>query len=342
MVTIEQVAARAGVSVATVSRVLNNSDAVRPKTAGRVRAAIEALNYTPNQAARNLRRNETRVILALAPNFSNPYYSNVLTGIGDLAHEKGYSVFICNTDGKAENERNMLEMLEMHRADGAIFLGCQKHYTWLADYADRFPLVQCCEYVPELSVPSVSVDNYAAAKEAVTYLLSLGHRKIAILSADNAHISTQLRLQGYLDAMHAAGAAVNGDWITRSDPVYSFSSGRRCAERLLSLADRPTAVFCISDILALSVIYAAQDMGLTVPQQLTVMGFDDIEYTTMHRPLLSTVSQPMYELGRQSTAMLLGAIGADHTAGQTRVFLPHALKIRESSMAPYTIPEEEL
>lgn len=337
MVTIEQVAARAGVSVATVSRVLNNSDAVRPKTAMRVRDAIEALNYTPNQAARNLRRNETRVILALAPNFSNPYYSNILTGIGELAHEKGYSVFICNTDGKAENEKAMLETLEAHRADGAIFLGCQKHYTWLSGYAERFPLVQCCEYVPELPIPSVTVDNYAAAKQAVGYLLSLGHRKIAILSADNAHISTQLRLQGYLDAMCEAGAAVKEDWITRADPVYSFPSGRRCAEQLLALSDRPTAVFCISDILALSVIYAAQDMNLAVPQALSVMGFDDIEYSAMYRPHLSTVAQPMYELGRRSTAMLIDAIQTG-TAAAARVFLPHELKIRESSTAPYTKP----
>lgn len=340
MVTIEQVAAAAGVSVATVSRVLNNSPAVRPQTAARVRETIERLNYTPNQAARNLRRNETRVILALAPNFSNPYYSNVLTGIGDTAHERGYSVLICNTAGKAENEKAMLEMLGMHRADGAIFLGPQKHYAWLADYAGRFPVVQCSEYVPQLQVPSVSVDNYAAAKDAVRYLLSLGHRKIATLSADNANISTEMRLNGYLDAMQEAGAPVREEWITRSDPVYSFPSGRACAETLLSLPDRPTAVFCISDILALSVIYAAQDLGLSVPRDLTVVGFDDIEYTTMHRPLLSTVSQPIYELGCRSTSMLLDAIQGN-PSGETRVFLPYKLQIRESSAAPYTKETEE-
>lgn len=340
MVTIEQVAAAAGVSVATVSRVLNSSPAVRPQTAARVREAIARLNYTPNQAARNLRRNETRVLLALAPNFSNPYYSNVLTGIGDLAHERGYSVLICNTAGKAENERAMLEMLEMHRADGAIFLGPQKHYAWLADYAGRFPVVQCSEYVPQIPVPSVSVDNYAAAKDAVQYLLSLGHRKIATLSADNANISTEMRMNGYLDAMREAGAPVREEWITRSDPVYSFPSGRACAEKLLSLPDRPTAIFCISDVLAFSVIFAAQDMGLTVPQDLTVMGFDDIEYTTMRRPLLSTVSQPTYELGRKSTSMLLDAIQGNPSE-EIRVFLPYKLQIRESSAAPYTKETEE-
>lgn len=333
MVTIEEVAARAGVSVATVSRVLNHSDAVRPKTAERVKAAIDELSYTPNQSARNLRRNETRVILALAPNFSNPYYSNILTGIGSRAHESGYSVFICNTDGRMENEKNMLEMLEMHRADGALFLGCRQDAAWLSDYAGRFHLVQCCEYVPELPIASVSVDNYAAAKQAVTYLLSLGHRKIAILSADNRHISTQLRMNGYLDALHEAGLQENPAWIVKSDPVYSFASGRVCAQQLLSMKERPTAVFCISDILALSVLYTAQSMNIRVAQELSVVGFDGLEYASMYRPLLSTVCQPMYELGRQSTQLLLDAIQTD-TAATTRMFLPHELKLRESTAAP--------
>lgn len=342
MVTIEQVAKRAGVSVATVSRVLNDSSAVRPATAARVREAVAALRYTPNLAARNLRRNETRVILALAPNFSNPYYSNILTGIGDLAQERGYSVFICNTHGRLENERQMLQMLQRRRADGAIFLGCQKENPCLAEYAAAFPLVQCCEYDPALPVPSVSVDNYAAAKEATEYLLSLGHRKIAILSAENNHISTGLRERGYRDAMTGAGISPDPAWQTKADPVYSFPSGLARARELLALHDRPTAVFCISDILAMSVIYAAYEAGRQVPRDLTVVGFDGIDYTAMQRPLITTVAQPMYELGRRSTEILLQALGAEEVPAARRVFLPHRLTIRESSAAPNTSKEEFL
>ena len=183
MVTIEEVAKLAGVSVATVSRVLNNSETVRPATAEKVSAAIKALDYTPNQSARNLRRSESRVILTLAPNFSNPYYSRILTGIGDLAHDCEYSVLICNTAGEAENEKRFLKMLEQHRADGAIVLGCHGNHGWLRNYAAEYPLVQCCEYVPALDSPSVSIDNYSAALETVNYLISLGHERIAMMSA---------------------------------------------------------------------------------------------------------------------------------------------------------------
>ena len=155
MVTIGEVARYAGVSVATVSRVLNNSESVKPATAQRVMAAIRELDYIPNQSARNLRRSESRVILTLAPNFSNPYYSSILTGIGDLAHDCAYSVLICNTGGQAENEERFLKMLDAHRADGAIFLGCRKNNPLLREYAQHYPIVQCCEYVPEIQQPTV-------------------------------------------------------------------------------------------------------------------------------------------------------------------------------------------
>ena len=188
MVTIERVAQRAGVSVATVSRTLNNSPAVKPATAQRVRQAVEALGYVPNQSARNLRRNESQVILALAPNFSNPYYSRILTGIGDRAWELEYSVLVCNTLGHANSERRFLKMMESHQADGAILLGCHWDYSWLARFAQRSHIVQCCEYVPDLACPSVSIDNYAATREMVAYLQGLGHRRIAMIGADNQYI----------------------------------------------------------------------------------------------------------------------------------------------------------
>ncbi|MBQ4651193.1 MAG: LacI family DNA-binding transcriptional regulator [Oscillospiraceae bacterium] len=331
MVTIEQVAKYAGVSVATVSRTLNNSPTVKPLTAKRVREAIVALNYTPNQSARNLRRNESRVILALAPNFSNPYYSHILTGIGEQAREREYSVLICNTSGLEESERSFMNMLETRRADGAIILGCNKDNKWLAQYADRFPVVLCCEYVPELECPSVSIDNYKAARDTVAYLQSLGHRRIAMLGADNRYISSELRLRGYMDSMAAAGIDVPEGWYQTADGDYSFASGQRVARRLLSMQPRPSAVFCVSDILALSVISVAQSMGIDVPGELTVTGFDDVDYTTMFRPHLTTVYQPCYEMGRQSVKMVLDIINGEENSETGRRFVPHKLVCRESS-----------
>lgn len=334
VVTIEQVALRAGVSVATVSRTLNNSPAVKSATAQRVRQAIEALGYVPNQPARNLRRNESRVILALAPNFSNPYYSSILTGIGDRAWELEYSVLVCNTLGHANSELRFLKMLESHQADGAILLGCHWDYSWLARFARQSHIVQCCEYVPDLACPSVSIDNYRATREMIAYLQDLGHRRIAMIGADNQYISTRLRRQGYLDAMSERELEVREDWYRLADADYSFASGQAAARALLAAKPRPTAIFCVSDILALSVISAAQELGLSVPRELTVTGFDDLDYTTMVHPYLTTVAQPCQELGRQSVDLLLDGL-RDGENGQ-RAFLPHRLVERESAAPPGT------
>ncbi len=334
VVNIEQVARQAGVSVATVSRTLNNSSAVRPVTAQRVREAIEELGYVPNQPARNLRRNESQVILALAPNFSNPYYSRILTGIGDRAWELEYSVLVCNTLGHANSERRFLKMLESHQADGAILLGCHWDYGWLARFAERSHIVQCCEYVPDLACPSVSIDNYGATREMVAYLQNLGHRRIAMIGADNQYISTRLRRQGYLDAMAERGIEVREDWYRLADAEYSFASGLAAAQTLLGTDPRPTAIFCISDILALSVISAAQELGLSVPGELTVTGFDDVDYTTIVHPYLTTVAQPCHEMGRRSVDLLLDGLQAREDSPDRRTFLPYRLMERESAAAP--------
>ena len=332
MVTIGEVARYAGVSVATVSRVLNNSESVKPATAQRVMAAIRELDYIPNQSARNLRRSESRVILTLAPNFSNPYYSSILTGIGDLAHDCEYSVLICNTGGQAENEERFLKMLDAHRADGAIFLGCRRNNPRLNEYVARHPIVQCCEYVPELEQPTVSIDNYTAAAETVRYLIGQGHRRVALLSADNDFISTQQRRQGYQDALRQAGLPCGEELMALADADYSFVSGLAAAEKLLAVKPRPTAVFCVSDILALSVISRAHDMGLRVPEDLSVTGFDDVDYTTMFHPHLTTVAQPCYEMGQVSLKILLGMLGGEKVS-RTHTFLPHKLVVRESVAA---------
>lgn len=330
MVTIEEVAEYAGVSVATVSRVLNNSNTVRPATAERVKAAIRKLDYIPNQSARNLRRSESRVILTLAPNFSNPYYSRILTGIGDIAQEMGYSVLICNTSSCTANEERFLKMLDTRRTDGAIFLGCRKSSEWIRRYADNYPLVQCCEYVPDFGA-TVSIDNYKAAYETVSYLISLGHRRIAMLSADNDFISTVLRRKGYEDALKDAGLECDEALFTAADGDYSYASGLKATERLFRQEKRPTAIFCVSDILALSAISCARDCGLRVPEDLAVTGFDDVDYTTMFHPYLTTVAQPCYEMGQESVRILLNMLSGGKVENQ-RTFLKHQLVVRESAI----------
>ncbi len=330
MATIEDVAQAAGVSVATVSRVLNGKDVVRPETVEKVRAVIAELAYAPNLSARNLRKNESMVIMVIAPNFTNPFYAHILAGIGDAAQSLGYSVFICNSRGKETDEMQIDNIIKWHRADGIILLASAHNAKWLQKYANALPIVQCCEYANDVALPYVAIDNYQAAYSSVQYLISLKHKRIATISARNSHVSTKLRLQGYCDALRDAGIERDPSFTVYASKDYTYVSGYAAAEELFSKSNPPTAIFCISDILALSAIAAAVDSGMRVPEDVSVMGFDDVDYTTMFHPHISTIEQPCYELGTQSMH-LLHAYKQKFPQAPSCDFLRHKLIIREST-----------
>ena len=330
MPTMADVAKEARVSVATVSRLLNNLGTVSPETADRVFAAIQKLSYEPNILARNLRKNESRVILILAPNVTNPYYAHILSGIGDAAADLGYSALIFTTSDDLTREKEGLEMLKKHRADGAVLMASDLGCDWLLEYANQFPVVQCSEFDPKVDIPHVSIDNYLATVETMEYLLSLGHTRIAMVSSENEYNSTALRLKGYRDAIAKHGIEVREDYIAYASPDYSFSSGKARTKELLKVNARPTAIFCISDTLALGAITAAHEMGLRVPEDVTVIGFDDVEHTTMFHPYITTVAQPCYEIGKQA-AHLLYTLMSQGKLEHRQVILEHQLIVRESS-----------
>jgi len=331
MVKIEDVARAAGVSVATVSRVLNEQGHVLPETQEKVRKAAEELRYQPNLSARNLRKNESRIILILAPNFSNPYYSNVLAGICDVSRNLGYSTLIYNTyDSNALDQTLVTHLFQKNRADGMITLAVNRDDRWLTQVAGKYPLVQCSEYVEDEPIPHISVDNRSAAKESVSLLIAQGHRRIGIVTSANRYLSSANRLRGYLDALEEADIAKDESLIAYASADYSFASGKQAARELLSLPEPPSAIFCVSDILALGVIAAAGKMGLQVPWDLSVTGFDDVDYTTMFHPYLTTVSVPCYELGRRSMQLLYDQI-AQKPGLEREVYLPHKVIVRETT-----------
>lgn len=332
MVTIADVARAAGVSVATVSRVMNGSGPVAEPTVQVVLAAIERLNYVPNQQARNLRRHESRNILVLLPNITNPYYASVYAGLNQRALELGYSLFLCNTDGQ-DPERLLSDVVETHRADGAILLQIGYNEDWLQKYARKIPIVQCCEYTGLGGAPHVTVDNHRAAMEATRYLIQLGHRKIGTISAANNVASTLHRMQGYRDAMIQAGIPINDKHISYTDGAYSYPSSLKAARKLFSQPDRPTAVFCISDSVALAAVVSAQEMGLRVPEDVSIVGFDDVVYTQMFHPYLTTVVQPCAELGSRAVEML-HELMTDGNIQRAEVTLPYQFIIRESTCPP--------
>lgn len=329
MVTIADVARAAGVSVATVSRVMNGSASVAEPTVQVVQAAIARLNYVPNQQARNLRRHESRNFLVLLPNITNPYYANVFDGINQRAQELGYNLFLCNTDGR-DPEELIRETIAAKRADGAILLHISYNEEWLQKYSKQLPIVQCCEYTGHGNTPHVTVDNYRAAFEATQYLIQLGHRKIGTISAANNSISTLQRMRGYRDALAQAGLSVQDSWIGYCDASYSYPSSLKAARLLLSRKERPSALFCIGDSIALAAVVVAQELGLQVPKDLSVVGFDDVIYTQMLHPYLTTVVQPCAELGSRAVEMLHEMI-TQGDLQQREVTLPHGFTVREST-----------
>lgn len=330
MATIDDVAKMARVSVATVSRVINKTGTVREATTKRVQAAIDALAYTPNLSARNLRRNESRIIMMLAPNFTNPYYSKILAGICDTSRELGYIPLVYSTyDTLTLNRDGFLNLIETNQVDGTITLACNFDDSWMSELSETHAIVQCSEYVQGSRAPHISVDNFTAAYETVRYLIGLGHRRIGFMGSRNQFYSTKMRYKGYCTALEDAGIPVNPEYVVMGSIDYSFQSGKEAAAGLLAQKKRPTAVFCISDVLALGVIAQAKDMEIDVPKQLSVTGFDDVDYTTMFHPYLSTMSIPCYELGRQGMLLLQQHMqrNADANIG---VFLPHKFIERES------------
>lgn len=332
MVTIADVARAAGVSVATVSRVMNGSASVAEPTVRVVQSAIERLNYVPNQQARNLRRHESRNILVLLPNITNPYYASVFSGLNRRAQDLGYNLLLCNTDGR-DPEQVLKEAIESQRSDGAIVLQIGYNDEWLKRYTKHLPIVQCCEYSGHGTIPHVTVDNYRAAREATEYLIQLGHTAIGTISAANNSVSTLHRMQGFRDALTHAGLELPEGYIGYTTFDYSYSASLSAARSILSLPTRPTALFCIGDSIALAAVVAAQELGLKVPEDVSVVGFDDVIYTKMFHPYLTTVVQPCSELGEQSIEMLHQLI----TQGKLRktdVTLPHGFIIRESTGAP--------
>ncbi|MHC1773721.1 MAG: LacI family DNA-binding transcriptional regulator [Flexilinea sp.] len=335
MVTILDVAKEANVSASTVSRVLNNTGTISQNTVDCVYKAVEKLGYEPNVLARSFRKKETRTILILTPNMTNPYYSNIISGISDMSRGMSYSSFICNTTGGTDQVKETLDMLPKHRADGAILLASEKGEKWLKDYADEFPVIQCSEYDPEIPIPHVSIDNYQAAIEAVRLLICLGHKKIGTISSVNNYLSTELRLKGYRDALLEAGIEPSDRYVSYAGKDYNYQSGCKAAETLLSQRDRPTALFCISDVLAIGAINTAKQMGLSIPHDVSVIGFDDVEQTAMFSPKITTVAQPCYTLGQKSAELLCRNLAAGETVPMETI-LSYKMIVRESTgLRPY-------
>lgn len=327
MATIREVAKEAGVSVATVSRVLNGGRSVAEDTAARVMAAIEKLDYSPNMLGNNLRKARTQHILVLLPSVSNQFFSKILRGIEEEAKRMQYYITVCMTQAESETEKRYLSLLRTRQADGVIFLSTTLPPEELTALSRCFPVVQCCEYIAGSRTAYVAVDDEQAGYDAVCALIGKGHRRIAFLGSNQPGLSSERRLAGYLRALREHQIPDEKAYVLQD--TYSFNSGLRSLERLLELEPRPTAVFAVADSVALGLLRGLHEKGIRVPEEMAVIGFDDIAVASFFIPSLSTVSQPQSELGRQAFRLLYDKI-CDPNAADKTVVLPHRIILRET------------
>jgi LacI family repressor for deo operon, udp, cdd, tsx, nupC, and nupG len=328
--SIAYVADKAGVSVATVSRVLNGHTNVRPPTREKVLAAVAASGYRVNELARNLRTAESRLLLTMVPDFGNPFYAAIVRGIDSVARQNGYFMLLCDTGADPGRKRSYFDLLRGRRADGAICLDPAAVQKALAEEASALPWVACCEFDPVAGVPYVGIDNHRAAGDAVRHLLGRGHERIALINSGHGYLYGRARFEGYRDALDAAGIDPDPAWQVSLDSL-DYAHGEAAARQLMVLrTNRPSAIFAVSDTLAIGAINGVRGAGLRVPEDIAVIGFDDIAVAAQIDPPLTTVAQPMKELGETAARLLLQRLRDPH-AQVPGVLLPHRLILRRSA-----------
>jgi LacI family repressor for deo operon, udp, cdd, tsx, nupC, and nupG len=333
MPTIQDVARTASVSTATVSRVLSNPEIVALETRQKVLDAVEKLAYQPNPAARTLRTLKSDRILIMVPDISNPFYSSVIRGAEEAAQRAGYSVLLGDTRQEPDREEQYASILHRKEADGLIFLGHrlpQSLNALLARDGAQAPVVNACEFSPDLPVFSAHIDNVTAAAEAMDHLYGLGHIGVGVVTGPLDSPLSRDRLEGVRRSARARGRTAD---LMIATGDFSIGSGERETVRLLTETPRPTAIFCFNDEMALGASSALDRFGLSCPDDVSLVGFDDIRFAQYGRPPLTTVRQPMTEIGQEAVQLLLDILNGAGGRLSSRV-LPHELVVRASTAPP--------
>lgn len=334
MVTIKDVAKLSGVSIATVSRTLAEPQKVSEKTREKVMKAVEHTGYVANTLARNFRRRRSNTVVVLVPDIANPFFANIIQGIERIANAHQYRVLLGDTQGDAERERVYAELVSQRQADGVICLGRSIPFPYRKGRKsldpDWPPFAMACEYHGEIPVPTVCIDNVAASEEAVAHLLSLGHRRIGFINGPQDSPLCEDRLLGYKRAMRNAGASVKAHWIQSGD--FTLASGHTCTQSLLALSERPTALFCANDEMAIGAMQACREAGLGLPEDMSIVGFDDIAFAAYSHPRLTSVHQPRNRIGEQVMTLMLKML-RNEVVEESRIVLAHELVIRDSTAA---------
>ncbi|EFM4170679.1 DNA-binding transcriptional regulator CytR [Escherichia coli] len=329
--TMKDVALKAKVSTATVSRALMNPDKVSQATRNRVEKAAREVGYLPQPMGRNVKRNESRTILVIVPDICDPFFSEIIRGIEVTAANHGYLVLIGDCAHQNQQEKTFIDLIITKQIDGMLLLGSRLPFdASIEEQRNLPPMVMANEFAPELELPTVYIDNLTAAFDAVNYLYEQGHKRIGCIAGPEEMPLCHYRLQGYVQALRRCGIMVEPQYIARGD--FTFEAGSKAMQQLLDLPQPPTAVFCHSDVMALGALSQAKRQGLKVPEDLSIIGFDNIDLTQFCDPPLTTIAQPRYEIGREAMLLLLDQMQGQHVGSGSRL-MDCELIIRGSTRA---------
>ena len=327
-VTIKDVAKAANVSVATVSRVLNNKNNVSEEAAETVNRVVKELGYSPNFLGRDLRKSETKRILAIIASTEQSFYSEVLRGMETAAYAQGYDVIIATTHDSPEHEMHLLGMLFSRSVDGAVLLGPKLDAATISKLGENHNIAMCLERLDNCNVLTVTIDNVKAGRDAVNYLISKGHKRVGLITTETRSQSSIDREIGYRQALEENGIPYDPQLVFMGS--YEPESGTLGCKYLLELPNPPTAIFSISDMIAIGAMNYAISKGIEIGKDVLFFGFDNISYSHIFVPHLSTVEQPCFLQGKLVIEKLIGNMKSE-IPDKGLHMLPHSLVLREST-----------
>ena len=326
MPSIKDVAEAAGVSTATVSRVLSNGLHVRPEVRERVMAAVERLGYRPNLVARSLRAQQSNAIGLIVSDIRNPFFTSISRAVEDTAYEQGYNIILCNTDENPEKEAIYLNLMRDTSVAGIIISPTRQTPTNFADSNLPFPTVAVDRPIPGVDADTVLLDNVDAAYRLTTHLIEQGYQRIGILGSE---MTTGLERQlGYEKALRANGLVPRSDYMKYVPP--RIETGYTATLKMLDLDEPPDALFTINSLLATGALQAIRERNLTIPGDIALVTFDETTWATLVQPAITLIAQPTYEIGKTAAELLLQRI-ADPTRSTRQVILKGQLQVRGSS-----------
>ncbi|GAB3002428.1 LacI family transcriptional regulator [Amycolatopsis acidiphila] len=329
-VTLKDVAALAGVSVKTVSNVVNGYAFVKPENRRRVEEALAATGYRPNVGARNLRRGRTGFLALMVPELNIPYFGELAGLVLTAAQKRGWSVLIEQTQGTRDRERTTLASLGPHLVDGALVHPEALEASDFRGVAGGIPMVMLGEHAIDVPIDRVAIDNVKAARTAVTHLAGLGRRRIAAIGRNPARGTSELRMAGYRSALAAAGLSYVEELVAPAEK-YHRAHGAAAMKALLALPAPPDAVFCFNDLLAIGALRSVAELGLRVPEDVAIVGFDNNEESAFSVPALSTVAPDKTALAETAIDLVCRRITGETAAPPQHVLTPFALEVREST-----------